>query len=515
MEASKICIYCMSGTVTGGVCTHCGKNDASGAPRPVQTLPARYMLCKGQYVLGRILGSGGFGITYLAWDQKFNRRVAVKEFFPRHLAARDEKGICVRVHHEQRPEFDHAKMRFQEEAQALYELRGIPEIIDVFHLFEENGTAYYVMEFLSGQDMKGYLAARGVMTWNMLQLPVSMILRALDAVHKRQMIHRDISPDNIFMLQEGGAKLIDFGNARSFMSANPLTKIIKTRFAPVEQFSDDKGRQGPWTDIYSLSVTLYYALSGILPPPASERLIGVKTQGQDPVRPLESLNPSIPPHVLQGVRKGMEVMEMQRYHTVAEFAAQLFPGTDILERGGAQSGMGQPPIGAQPGMGQPQSVGMQSSVRQPPIGMQPGAGQQQPVGMQPGAGQPQQPQASASTGRMPGLRQYPPRHPAQTPAALLQCVQGLFRGRRFTLMPGRTETLGRGKDVSVVYPAESQGISRHQCSFMMDNKGIIYVRDDQSSYGTRLNGQPMQPGRWYPLKQGDRVCFAKEEYRIM
>lgn len=468
MEISKICIYCMSGIVTGDVCTHCGKNVVSDQSRPAHTLPARYMLYGGQYILGRILGSGGFGITYLAWDQKFKRRVAVKEFFPRHLVVRDETGICIRVHNE--PEFNHARMRFQEEAQMLYELRNIPEVIDVFHLFEENGTTYYVMEFLRGQDLKGYLEANGVMSWNMLQLPISMVLRALDAVHKRQMIHRDISPDNIFMLQEGGAKLIDFGNARSYTSANPLTKIIKTRFAPVEQFSDDEGRQGPWTDIYSLSVTIYYALSGVLPPPAAERLIGVKTQGQDPVNPLESLNPSIPAYVVQGVRKGMEVMEKQRYHTVAEFAAQLFPGINILER------------------------------REAPVRVQTAMGQQQAARQQ------------TTTGQQQAARQQPP---TQAMAALLQCVQGLLRGKQLTLRPGRVETFGREKDVSVVYPADSPGISRHQCSFMMDNKGCIYVRDDRSSYGTKLNGKQMQPTEWYLLKRGDSVCFAKEEYRIM
>jgi len=449
MESSKICIYCLSGTVTGGVCTHCGRAVGDDAARPVQTLPARYMLCGGQYFLGRVLGSGGFGITYLAWDQKFNRKVAVKEFFPRHLAVRDENGVRIKVHPDQRAEFEHAKMRFQEEAQTLYELRNVPEVIDIFHLFEENGTAYYVMEFLNGQDLKGYLAAKGVMSWNGLQLPVSMILRALEAVHKRQMIHRDISPDNIFMLQEGGAKLIDFGNARSYMSANPLTKIIKTRFAPVEQFSDDKGRQGPWTDIYSLSVTLYYALGGVLPPPAAERLIGVKTQGADPVKPLETINPNIPVHVIRGIQKGMAVMENQRYRTVAEFAGQLFPGMNVLERRGA------------------------------------------------------------------AVRQQPALRPRQSAAALLQCVQGLLRGKQLTLKPGRMETLGREKDVSVIYPADSPGISRHQCSFMMDNKGGLYVRDDHSSYGTKLNGKQMKPMEWYMVKRGDSICFAKEEYRIL
>lgn len=465
MELNKICIYCMSGTVTGGVCTYCKRAAGNGADRPAQTLPARFMLCGRQYYLGKVLGNGGFGITYLAWDQKNNRKVAVKEFFPRHLAVRGENGIQVRVHQQQREEFDHAKMRFQEEAQTLYELRHVPEVIDIFHLFEENGTAYYVMELLYGQDLKGYLAAKGVMSWAQLQQPLCMILRALHAVHKRQMIHRDISPDNIFMLREGGAKLIDFGNARSYMSANPLTKIVKTRFAPVEQFSDDEGRQGPWTDIYSLSVTLYYALSGVLPPPASERLIGVKTQGTDPAKPLGALNPAIPAHVAQGIQKGMSVMEKQRYHTVYEFSAQLFPGMNILE--GHDAAKMQP--------------AMHSRQIQPPP--------KQPLSKQ------------MQTG--------------QIPVVSVQCVQGIFKGKQFTLKPGRMETLGREKDVSLIYPADSPGISRHQCSFMMDNKGSLYVRDDHSSYGTKLNGRQMKPTEWHMVRKGDSICFAKEEYRIL
>lgn len=448
MESSKLCIYCMSGVVTGGVCKCCGKTAGNDAARPVQTLPARYMLCGQQYYLGKVLGNGGYGITYLAWDQKKNRKVAVKEFFPRHLAVRDEKSVRIKVQQEQMAEFEHAKMRFQEEAQTLYELRHVPEVMDIYHLFEENDTAYYVMELLNGQDLKGYLAARGVMSWAQLQPSVCMILRALDAVHKRKMIHRDISPDNIFMLQEGGAKLIDFGNARSYMSANPLTKILKTRFAPVEQFSDDEGRQGPWTDIYSLSVTIYYALSGVLPPPATERMIGIKTQGTDPAKPLEMLNPNIPAHVMQGVWKGMSVMEKQRYQTVLEFSQQLFQGMNILER-------------------------RDSTNPQPAI------------------------------------------HSSQASVALIQCTQGILKGKQLTLRPRRMETLGREKDVSVIYPPDSPGISRHQCSFMMDNKGSIYVRDEQSSYGTQLNSKRMNPKEWYMLKKGDRVCFAKEEYRIL
>lgn len=450
----------MSGVLEGGVCTHCGKTAGDGEVRPMQTLPAGYLLCNRQYYLGRVLGSGGFGITYLAWDRKNNRKAAVKEFFPQHLAVRDEKSPQVVVGKEQDAEFQHSKMRFLQEAQALYELDDVPEVIDVFHLFEENGTAYYVMELLEGQDLKKYLAVNGVMSWVQLQSSLIMILRALDAVHRKKMIHRDISPDNIFMLQGGGAKLIDFGNARSYMSSNPLTKIIKTRFAPVEQFSDE-GRQGPWTDIYSLCVTMYYALSGTLPPPSSERLICMKEQGKDPVKPLETLNPKLPLHVVRAIRKGMAVMEQKRFHTVRELSEQLFPDKNILER---------------------QAL---PKLRQIPEAKQP-------------------------TESFHGSN-----YSRQTAFPTIQCIQGVLQGKQLSLRPGRVETVGRGRDVSVVYPAECPGISRHQCSFTLDNKGSAYVRDDGSSYGTRLNDRHLKPMEWNLVKKGDIICFAKEKYRIL
>lgn len=427
----------------------------------LKMLPARAMLCGQRYCIGGVLGSGGFGITYWAWDRKYNRKVAVKEFFPRHLAVRSLESTVIRVHPGMEAEFSHAKLRFQQEAGTLYELRNVPEVIGVYRLFEENGTAYYVMELLEGKDLKGLLTANGVMTWAGMQRAMVMILRALDAVHGRQMIHRDISPDNIFMLNDGGAKLIDFGNARSYMSSSPLTKIVKTRFAPVEQFMDE-GRQGPWTDIYALSVTLYYALSGVLPPLASERLISIKTGSGDPARSLGQMRSDIPGYVVDAVTKGMEVAESDRYRTVREMAGQLFPGMDVLE-------------------------GYTMTARQAL-------------------------QAKIFPGQAVESRVFQARS-IRSPA--VQCVGGLLKGKCLVLRPGITETLGRGKDVTVSYPADSQGISRHQCSFMQDNKGNVYVRDDGSSYGTRLNGRWMKPMEWYVVQRGDSVCFAKEEYKIL
>lgn len=463
MKTEEICIYCMSGVLKNGVCTHCHKPD-SDEGRPAHALPARHILCR-QYYIGRVLGSGGYGITYLAWDQRNRRRVAVKEFFPQHLVTRDFPGTRIWMRQNQQEEFEHTKMRFQQEAQALNELRAVQEIADIWHLFEENNSAYYVMEFLEGTDLKGYLAANGIMQWSALQSMMRMVLRALKAVHDKQMIHRDISPDNIFILKDGRAKLIDFGNARSYVSSNPLTQILKTRFAPIEQFRKE-GKQGPWTDIYSLCVTMYYALSGVLPPPATERIIALKSQGEDNIRQLFELNPKIPEHVPAAVHKGMEVMPEQRYQSVQELAKDLFSGENIF---------GEQRI--------PEEISTAAGIQPAPI--------PQPMPI------PQRPQTIKSM------------------LPTLQCVQGRMNGRKLVLKLGKIETLGRAANASVVYPPNCKGISRHQCSFMLDNKGIVYVRDDGSSYGTNLNGRRLSPLRWYSLKKGDRVNFAGEEYMII
>lgn len=445
MDTKKICIYCLSGTLRGGVCPYCGKTAAEETARAAASLPARYALCGGQYYLGRVLGSGGYGITYLARDMKHQHRVAVKEFFPRHLASRGVESARVQVMPEGRTEFKHTKMRFKQEAQTLYELRSIAEIINVYHLFEENGTAYYVMEFLEGRDLRSYLHQNGPMQWNQLQKPLGMILRALHFVHEKQMIHRDISPDNIFILPDGGAKLIDFGNARNYMVDEPLTQILKARFAPVEQQSESYGKQGPWTDIYSLSVTLYYALSGVLPASSIDRQMSKKQGYDDPIKPISELRPDIPMYIAGAIHKGMEVSAEQRYHTVQEFAEQLFPGSHLLDRSENRA------------------------------------------------------------------RQFTAK-PVQ-PAVC--CVAGILKGRQVQLKPGVTKILGRSPEAAVVYPADSSGISRHQCAFMMDGKGIVYVRDENSSYGTILNGKQMAPMKWYPAGRGSVISFAKEQYRIL
>lgn len=322
MELQKLCINCMQAQMTGGICPRCGWKEKTGRMQDTAALPARRMLC-GRYYVGKVLGIGGFGITYLAYDCKEKRRVAVKELFPCKDVTRRADSQEIQIHPGQESFFLHVKQRFIEEAQNLNRFRGCPGIVNVYHYFEENHTAYYVMEYLEGQDLKHALKQRGTMGWGQLSAYVRMLLRALYVLHGQNLIHRDISPDNIFLTKDNRAFLIDFGSVRCYKNPGGLTTFLKACFAPPEQYRE-KGNHGPWSDIYSLSVTLYYALSGVMPQKAPDRLLDERTIY------LGTLCPGLPDHVAAAITKGMAVRAEERFQNVADFGERLFPGQRLF-----------------------------------------------------------------------------------------------------------------------------------------------------------------------------------------
>lgn len=309
---------CLMGTLQGDTCTYCHKKPEEITLRPANTLPARYML-GGQYYLGRVVGNGGFGITYLAWDCVKQRRVVVKELYPKQDVKRSLTDGRVFPIPGQEGFFEKCRQRFKEEAQVLYSFYNEPLIVDVYRLMEENHTVYYSMEYLSGFDLRTYVENKGTLVWEQLSCYVRKILAALCLLHGRNLIHRDISPDNIFLTSLEDAKLIDFGSVRTYNNGQGLTTILKHVFAPVEQYFTN-GHQGPWTDLYALSVTMYYALSGKCPPKAPDRV------RNDSTVPIENFCPELPEHVSRAIMRGMAVRAQDRFQNVQAMAAELFPG---------------------------------------------------------------------------------------------------------------------------------------------------------------------------------------------
>ena len=271
--SSSLCPGCFVPKAPREVCRDCGYpvrvQNRSGVHLP----PGTRLLSR--YLVGRILGQGGFGATYLGWDERLQVKVAVKEFYPANLVSRAaaSPGV-VPFSDEHALNFSAGLAKFLEEARMLARLREVKEVVSVQDFFGENGTAYIVMELLDGRTLKRHVVESGgrIDARKTLSL-LSPIMKALHAVHEQGLVHRDISPDNIFLTSGGDRKLLDFGAARhaAGMGAD-LTVILKPGYAPPEQYAPD-GKQGPWTDVYALCATAYYALTGKTPPDATSRFM--------------------------------------------------------------------------------------------------------------------------------------------------------------------------------------------------------------------------------------------------
>lgn len=268
MEAWKElhCASCFSALPSGvSVCPKCGF-DSAGMPSVAESnaLP-RYSFLQSRYVVGRVVGSGGFGITYSAYDTFTAARVAIKEYFPREIAVRKaETGAVVPVKRED--EYADGLERFAGEAITLKDLKLCKSIVRVYELFEENGTAYMVMEYIEGINLNELAKQRGGrIPYEEAREYILSTALALSEAHAKNIIHRDISPDNIIRLPNGDVKLIDFGASKSRYKSEEGTKgpiLLKQSYAPPEQYSKS-GNQGPWTDIYALACTFYRIITGV------------------------------------------------------------------------------------------------------------------------------------------------------------------------------------------------------------------------------------------------------------
>ena len=318
------CPYCMSPVQPGSPCPACGRNWERYQPASHHLPPGS--LLQDRYQLGRALGEGGFGITYLGWDTVLKRKVAVKEYFPTFLVSREVSlTLDVTCHTSgNQPTYEKGREQFLREAKTMAKLDSIPEIVQVLDHFPEHNTAYIVMEFLEGRTLKEVVAQTGpIPTQTMLAL-LEPVLRAMEAMHHAGVIHRDISPDNLMELKDGTVKLMDFGCARDFQSGLTETITLKHGFAPREQYS---GRdQGPWTDVYAMCATVYYCLTGQVPARATLR----GEEEQDPLLPPRQLGIDLTEEQELALLRGLAPKAENRWHSAADLYAALYGRT--LER---------------------------------------------------------------------------------------------------------------------------------------------------------------------------------------
>ena len=320
-----ICYDCFQEYESGfGVCPHCGFTAEQDHREP-NHLPAGTIL-QGRYLIGRICGFGGFGVTYKAFDKQLESVVAIKEYFPNGLVNRVPGETKVIPFSGKRyNEFLIGKQRFLEEARITARYVSHRNIVNVLDFFETNETAYIVMEFLNGIDLAEYLeTATGGTERISVDQAVDIILNvcnALKTIHRDGILHRDISPDNIYLCLNNTIKLYDFGAAR--FSGNKdklLTVILKPGYAPVEQYVEEDvtvNNQGPWTDIYALGATMYKMVTGVKPVESMNRKIN------DELAEPMTLVPEIPQYLNDAIMRAMAVEPHLRFQTVEEFEAVL------------------------------------------------------------------------------------------------------------------------------------------------------------------------------------------------
>ena len=317
----NICLYCFGDLDGNRVCTNCHRK-ADDTPSPPHHLPQRTVLgTQNRYLIGKALGEGGFGITYLAWDLQQGIKVAVKEYFPSGYVTRVAASNQVIINSKQNQAASNRGLkRFVEEARALAKIKNLSGVVNVRDFFSANGTAYIVMEFLDGVSLKKYLQRKGgkISIEEVLTI-MRPVMDSLTQVHKIGLIHRDISPDNILITKYNEVKLIDFGAAKySNPDGKSLSIVLKQGFAPPEQY-DSHGEQGPWTDVYALGVTIYYAITGSLPP-ESIRLM----MGKDTLKRPSELGIKIDPGVENALLKCLAVDKKKRYQDVQSMINGLY-----------------------------------------------------------------------------------------------------------------------------------------------------------------------------------------------
>ena len=315
----ELCYHCFQNREGSGACPHCGYDPTEAEKKyPLALKPGSIL--NGRYIVGRVLGQGGFGITYIAQDDKTKDRVAIKEYLPAEFAGREPGSNVVQPFSEDRRDnFDFGKEKFLEEAKTLAAFIGDEHIVRIYNYFEENGTAYFTMEYVEGRPLDKYIKGHnGSLTaeeTNDLLLP---LMEALEKVHAKGIVHRDIAPDNIIVQPNGVAKLIDFGAARysTGEQSKSLDVVIKHGFAPYEQYTR-RGRQGPFTDVYAMAATYYYAITGKVLPDAVDRM------EEDTLIPPSSLGKQINGATENTLIKALEVLAPHRYQNMGEFRLAL------------------------------------------------------------------------------------------------------------------------------------------------------------------------------------------------
>ena len=325
MERKHICMNCMQDMGQYDMCAYCGWTEGTPAKELYHLAPRTVLMDR--YEIGMAIGFGGFGVIYHAWDIQLGTQVAVKEYYPNGLVNRVPGQESVVVYSgSRRDQFDYGKDRFLAEARTMAKFSQHANIVNVYDYFEANNTAYIVMEYMDGISLKDYLKKTGGKVTPSAALEIiHPVMEALKAIHAEGVVHRDISPDNIFILKSGQVKVLDFGAARLSVGdeEKTLSVVLKPGYAPPEQYRS-KSRQGPFTDIYALGATLYRMLTGTAPEESVDRLV------DDQIVLPSTINPEIDKKLENVILKAMAINATLRFQSIDELEKALYSDELVL-----------------------------------------------------------------------------------------------------------------------------------------------------------------------------------------
>ena len=328
MEINR-CLGCMNELEAGTrYCPACGFDNQNTEQAPY-ALRCNSIL-HGRYLVGKVLGKGGFGITYIGLDLTLEIKVAIKEYFPMGEATREQSGTSAL----QWNYFgEGAALRrkgyesFLKEARKMAKLDQVPSIVRVRDTFLENETAYIVMDYVEGTTLKEALRKNGTMTFSECVKFLRPMLLDLEKVHKQGMIHRDISPDNIMVKKDGSVCLLDLGAAKDMPAVKgPESQMVtKKGFRPLEQYADE-GNIGPWTDVYALCATIYYCITGKVLPAAIDRI------EKDNLQFPEHLREPLTPEATDALTAGLALKSGERIQSVEDLLSRFETGNQEPSR---------------------------------------------------------------------------------------------------------------------------------------------------------------------------------------
>ncbi len=328
---SKLCMGCMREYGEEfNICPYCGYVEGTPAKQTYHISPGHILY--NRYIVGKVLGFGGFGVTYIGWDYLMGWKVAIKEYLPGEFATRMPEQERVTVYTGYKEEqFREGLKKTLDEARRLAKFDMVPEIVKIYDCFEANGTSYIIMEYLEGMSLKEYLEIHGKMPVEQALPIIFQIAAAMEQVHREGILHRDIAPDNIYVLNPDEpdnlkVKLLDFGAARYATSkhSKSLSVIIKPGYAPTEQYRS-RGDQGTWTDVYALAAVFYKMITGITPEDAMERDV------EDELKRPSKLGIKIAKPVENALMNALNVKIQDRTQTMEAFSQEL-TSAEVAER---------------------------------------------------------------------------------------------------------------------------------------------------------------------------------------